>query len=58
MFIWPILIIVIVYYFASHGKGKSCNFSNDNALEQLKLRYVNNEIDDETYIKMKSMLKK
>lgn len=58
MFIWPILIIVIVYYFASNGKNGRIDFSNDNALEKLKLRYVNNEIDDETYIKMKSMLKK
>ena len=57
MFI-PILIIVLVYLFVS-GDGKKVLSKYDDSSERiLKERFVNGEIDEETYLRMKSVLKK
>ncbi|MBN2260070.1 MAG: hypothetical protein JW702_05980 [Clostridiales bacterium] len=59
MSLWLIVIGVVVYLYVSNGNTKSIVHRNESeALEQLKLKYVNNEIDDETFIKMKSVLYK
>ena len=57
MFIW-IFVILGVYYFYTHRDDvRTIKHSHDDdALELLKLKYVKGEIDEETYLKMKSNL--
>lgn len=51
-----ILIALVVYLFY---KNKGMDFSNKNeAEERLKERYINGEIDEETYLKMKRTISK
>lgn len=57
MFLFPILLAVLIYYlFSGRSMTRPVFTRNEEALEALKLRYVNGEIDDETYIKMKATL--
>ena len=56
--LWLYLIIggVVVYFLV---KGRKINLSgSSDAEEALKRRYVNGEIDEETYLKMKETIKK
>lgn len=56
MFIGWLIIGLIIYSFF---KEKGTSFINiDNAESKLKERYVNGEIDEETYLRMKETIKK
>lgn len=58
MMLVPILLIVLIYYLLTSDK-KSISIKNeDNAESILKERYVNGEIDEETFRKMRSVIKK
>ena len=53
-FIWIILIGAVIYYLYKE-KG---SFSNtDSAQKKLRERFVAGEIDEETYLRMKELLK-
>ena len=53
----PILLAVLIYYLVANKKMPSpLMMKKDEALEKLKIRFVNGEIDEETYIKMKETL--
>ncbi len=58
MLVLPLLFIVIAYFLLT-GEGNNI-FTNkkDEAEKLLKERYVNGEIDEETYKRMKAVLKK
>ncbi len=59
MFIIPILIAFVIYYVYKNNDGKFFEKSEaSKAEETLKLRYINGEIDDATYLKMMSLIKK
>lgn len=50
MILFLILIGLAVYYLVKNdGQADNRNKNNKNAVEVLKLRYVNGEIDQETY---------
>lgn len=51
------LIIGLVVYFIFKEKGTSF-MNNDNAESRLKERFVNGEIDEETYLRMKKTIEK
>ncbi|GMQ64856.1 SHOCT domain-containing protein [Vallitalea maricola] len=52
---WFVIGLIIYYFF----KGKESIFTNiSNAESKLVDRYVNGEIDDETYLKMKETINK
>lgn len=55
MFGWLIIGLIIYYFF----KEKGTTFTNsDKSESKLKERYVNGEIDDETYLRMNETIKK
>jgi len=54
----PILLVVLVYYLLTSDKKSISIKSEDNAEIILKERYVNGEIDEETFRKMRSVIKK
>lgn len=57
MFLFPILLAVLIYYLVTNNKVRNpLMMKNNDALEKLKIRFVNGEIDEETYIKMKETL--
>lgn len=56
MFIPLLLVGIAIYYFA-RNKDTAKFFGKLSSEETLKERYVNEEIDDETYKKMKETLK-
>ena len=58
MFIGLIVIVGIVIYFLYNNKGNSSiQFPNRKSAEEtLKERFVNGEIDEETFKKMKDTL--
>jgi putative membrane protein len=58
MMLVPILVIVLVYLMVSGDGKKFLSKNEDNPERVLKERFVNGEIDEETYLKMKSVLKK
>ncbi|MBV1756699.1 MAG: hypothetical protein KMY55_02535 [Dethiosulfatibacter sp.] len=59
MLIIPILIVFGVYYVYKNNDGKIFEKNNSSQAEEtLKLRYINGEIDDATYLKMISLIKK
>lgn len=54
MFIFWILVIVAVIYIAKkHDVFDSVGTHKSSALDVLNKRYVNGEIDEETYLRMK-----
>jgi len=53
MFGW--LFIGIIVYFIFKEKGESLTNKN-NAQTRLKQRFVNGEIEEETYLRMKSII--
>lgn len=58
MMLIPIVGIILVYLWVT-GDGKKVLSRYDDSSERiLKERFVNGEIDEETYLKMKSVLKK
>jgi putative membrane protein len=57
MFLFPVLLAILIYYLISHNKMRSpIRMQGNQSLEKLKTRFVNGEIDEETYIKMKETL--
>lgn len=54
----PILVIVLIYLLVSGDGKKYLSKNEDNSERILKERFVNGEIDEETYLKMKNVLKK
>lgn len=58
MMLIPILLVVLVYYLLTSDKKSISIKSEDNAESILKERYVNGEIDEETFRKMRSVIKK
>lgn len=59
MFIGLLIILGIAAYFLFYNKGNyNIQFPNRKSAEEiLKERYVNGEIDEETYKKMKEIIK-
>ncbi|SHJ83442.1 hypothetical protein SAMN02745751_03489 [Dethiosulfatibacter aminovorans DSM 17477] len=55
MFIFPILIGVVLYYFYSNNKENL--IGNKSPEDILKERFINGEIDEATYLQMKETLK-
>lgn len=59
MLIIPILIAFGIYYVYKNNDGKIFEKNDSSKAEEtLKLRYINGEIDDATYLKMISLIKK
>jgi uncharacterized membrane protein len=59
MLIIPILIAFGIFYVYKNNDGKIFEKSETSKAEEtLKLRYINGEIDDSTYLKMMSLIKK
>lgn len=57
MVIFPILIAVLIYFMVSKGRmHHPMRMKGQEALEKLKIRFVNGEIDEEAYLKMKATL--
>lgn len=56
MFLFPILIIGIGYYLLKEGKINLESKNNNSASNRLDERYINGEIDEETYKKMKKTI--
>jgi uncharacterized membrane protein len=57
MFILWVLIGIGIYYFVIKKDRIETKQSKENeAVEALKLRYVNGELDDQEYEKMKKMI--
>jgi putative membrane protein len=55
MFLFPIAIGLIIYFFFYKKDG--IKFPNSNSSkEKLKEKYINGEIDEETYLKMKKII--
>ncbi len=55
--IWILLGLGVIYVFKSTGKIDFGNNSQSDPEKALKQRYVNGEIDDETYSKMLKTLR-
>lgn len=58
MMILPILVIGIVLYYVFKGSKNLSNLNNNDPAEILKVRYVNGEIDEQTYLKMKETIRR
>ncbi|HAE42961.1 MAG TPA: hypothetical protein DCG34_08620 [Clostridiales bacterium] len=59
MIIIPILIVIGAYYIYKNNDGKLFERNDTSKAEEtLKIRYINGEIDDATYLKMMSLIKK
>lgn len=59
MMIFSLLIIIAIFYFVSKGENPfQSNVSQSKALEQLNQRYVDGEIDEQTYQRMKKNIEK
>lgn len=53
-----LVIGILVYIVMKDGKGFNFEKHSENSsIETLKLRYVNGEIDEETYTKMLKIIK-
>lgn len=60
MIILVIGICVFLYYILFNGQAAKGHFTmpdKESAEDKLKMRYVNGEIDEETYLQMKETLK-
>lgn len=60
MFILILLVVgVVVYFLVANRNGSNIRFPGRKTPEDiLKERFVNGEIDEETYIKMKETLRR
>jgi len=56
MFFVIVLILVVVYYMFKDDNKINFNTHQNNPEQKLKERYINGEIDEETYLKMKSVI--
>lgn len=57
MMLLPLIVIgVVLYYFVENKR--SFLSGSSKPLDQLQERYINGEIDEETYSKMKKVLEK
>lgn len=56
MFIFPILIVVALYFLYNNSKDN--HIDNESPEYVLKERFANGEIDETTYLHMKEILKK
>jgi uncharacterized membrane protein len=54
----PIVVIGFLLYYGFNGKGNVPNFHRNDPNELLKERFVNGEIDEQTYLQMKETLKR
>ena len=57
MMFLPLIVIGAVLYYLVENK-RSFVSSNNKPLDQLQERYINGEIDEETYRKMKRVIEK
>jgi len=57
MMIIFIVVIGVVLYYAFEGKGNLDIFDKTDPNEMLKKKFVNGEIDEQTYLQMKETLK-
>lgn len=51
-----VLILVVVYYMFKDDEKINFSTNQNNPEQKLKERYINGEIDEETYLKMKSVI--
>ena len=58
MMIIPIVVIGLVLYYGFRGTVNAPNFYKKDPNETLKERFVNGEIDEQTYLQMKETLKR
>jgi len=59
MILGLVLIGLVIYYFVKNGElGKAKSSNSQSPEDILKERYVNGEIDEATFIRMKMTLKK
>lgn len=56
MFLIPVLLLVFLYLHYNDRDRFAPSSKDNSALMKLKERYVRGEIDEETYLKMKSVL--
>ncbi len=52
------LAIALVIYLLFKDNGSGASVKDDAALQALKQRFVNGEIDEQTYIRMRSVISK
>jgi len=57
MFVFPILLIVLVYFLFNNNQINYRTLQERNPEDILKKRYVNGEIDEDTYLKMSKVIK-
>lgn len=57
MMIIPILVLLLFIYLFIRLINDKDNNNNDRLLEELKLKYINGEIDESEYLHKKSILK-
>jgi len=58
MMLLPILLIVVLYFVVTGDQKNFFTSKVDESERLLKERFVNGEIDEETFKRMKSVLKK
>jgi len=56
MALLPVIIIILIIYYTSKRHGSHASTQN-NARDILNERFINGEIDEETYKRMKSVIK-
>lgn len=56
MFLWLIIIGVVIYLLVRGNKGGSQLKSGDDPVELLKKRFINGEITEEEYKKMRKVV--
>ncbi len=56
--LWLIILGAVLYYIFSANKTKAAEPSGKNALDMLKERYINGEIDEAEYHRKKSVIEK
>ncbi len=58
MMIILVVVVGLVLYYGFNGNGKLPSFQKNDPNEMLKERFVNGEIDEQTYLQMKETLKR
>ncbi|MFZ7134158.1 MAG: hypothetical protein ACOWWR_17575 [Eubacteriales bacterium] len=53
---WFILILFGIFIYYMIENKKNIGLHSDNSIEILKKRYINGEIDEDTYLKMKKVI--
>jgi len=56
MFIGLVVIVLGYYFYTQHQNNVAGSSKGEDALDVLKMRYVNGEIDEDVYQKMKKTL--